>query len=103
MGILSPILIPITALSIPLFAVLGRVIVQPIVKAVTQLAQIQAGGGHDAALAEQKAAKLEARLDGIERVLARLADDYEFRKALESPAPRPLQPPQATPPPPARL
>ena len=103
MNFLSPLLIPIIALSIPLVAVLGRVIVQPIVKAVTQLAQIQAGGGHDGALAEQRAAQLEARLEGIERVLARLADDYEFRKALEAPAPLPLQPPQAISSPPARL
>ena len=89
--VISPLLIPIIALSIPLVAVLGRVIVQPIVKAVTHLAQIQATGvGQDAAQIERRTAMLEERLEGIEKVLGRLADDYEFRKELEAPRPRAL-------------
>ncbi len=91
---LSPILIPIIALSIPLVAVLGRVIVQPITKAVMHLAEIQAGGRSAPALNEARAAELEARLERIEQVLGRLADDYEFRQALQSPAPRPLETPK---------
>jgi hypothetical protein len=88
---LSPILIPIIALSIPLVAVLGRVIVQPITKAVMHLAEIQAGDRSAPALSEPRAAELEARLDRIEQVLGRLADDYEFRQALEAPAPRSIE------------
>jgi hypothetical protein len=88
---LSPILIPIIALSIPLVAVLGRVIVQPITKAVMHLAEIQAGDRSAPALSETRAAELEARLDRIEQVLGRLADDYEFRQALQAPAPHSLE------------
>jgi hypothetical protein len=88
---LSPILIPIIALSIPLVAVLGRVIVQPITKAVMHLAEIQAGDRSAPALSDHRAAELEARLDRIEQVLGRLADDYEFRQALEAPAPRSIE------------
>jgi hypothetical protein len=88
---LSPILIPIIALSIPLVAVLGRVIVQPITKAVMHLAEIQAGDRSAPALSDHRAAELEARLDRIEQVLGRLADDYEFRQALQAPAPSSLE------------
>lgn len=87
---LSPILIPIIALSIPLVAVLGRVIVQPIVKAITQVAELQASAGRSAALADPRVTELESRLDGIERTLSRIADDFEFRRALEAPVPQSL-------------
>jgi hypothetical protein len=86
------ILIPILALSIPLVAVVGRVIIEPIVKALTQLAQTERAGVAISAHDERRASQLEARLDGLEEVVQRLVDDYEFRKALESPAP----PPQVT-------
>jgi hypothetical protein len=88
---LSPVLIPIIALSIPLVAVLGRVIVQPITKAVMHLAEIQAGDRSGPALPDHRAAELEARLDRIEQMLGRLADDYEFRQALQAPAPPSLE------------
>ena len=97
------ILIPILALSIPLVAVVGRVIIEPIVKALTQLAQTERAGVAISAHDERRAAQLEARLDGMEQLLQRLVDDYEFRKALESPAPPPqVTSPSASPPPVAR-
>jgi hypothetical protein len=58
------------------------------------LAEIQAGDRTGSALPEHRAAALEARLDRIEQVLGRLADDYEFRQALEAPAMPPLGAPK---------
>jgi hypothetical protein len=77
-----PILIPIVALSIPLAAVVGRTIIQPLVEAITRLAEVQrtAGGG----LSQDRLAQLEARLEGIEKSLGRIEEEYEFRRLLES-------------------
>jgi hypothetical protein len=79
-----PILIPILALCIPLAAVVGRMVIQPLVEAIARLAEVQRGAGAGgAALPQERLAQLEARLEGIEKSLGRLEEESEFRRLLE--------------------
>ncbi|HET7322380.1 MAG TPA: hypothetical protein VFI96_07805 [Longimicrobiaceae bacterium] len=80
----SPILIPILALSIPLVAVVGRVIIQPIVSAISELARSQQAPQLDDRSAE-RIARLEAQLQEMDHAMARLVEDYEFRRELQQP------------------
>lgn len=83
--------IPIIAVSIPLVAVAGRVIVQPIVQAIVRMSEAQerlsAGRG-----AEERLARMEAQLAMMEQSIARVSEAQEFQNKLLQGAPAP--PPQ---------
>ena len=76
------VLVPMTALSIPLMAVIGRVIVKPIVQAIGRLGDAEKGAAAIAA-ADQRFREVSARLAGIERQLAEVLADPATRKQLE--------------------
>lgn len=75
------ILIPIIALMIPLTAVTGRYVVQPIVQALGKLAERQPDAQNVAQLAGRMDAQQE-RLERIEQVLRRLEDAQSFHREL---------------------
>ena len=78
------VLVPLTALSIPLFAVVGRVVVKPIADAIGRLGNAEQTA-IAAARAEQRFAETDARLARIEQLLARaLAEQQAQRRQLES-------------------
>ena len=80
------VLIPILGVSIPLVAVTGRVIVQPLVQAVLRMtdAQERMAAGRDS---EQRLARMEAQLELMERTLARVSEAQEFQGRLLESAP----------------
>jgi len=73
--------IPIIAVSIPLVAVAGRVIVQPIVQAIVRMSEAQerlaAGRG-----AEERLARMEAQLALMEQSIARVSEAQDFQNKL---------------------
>lgn len=73
-------LIPISAVSIPLVIVLSYFVVDPIVKAIGRL-KSDDGGGRDA-FTEKKVLDFERRLSAIETVLDRLVEAQEFDRKL---------------------
>jgi hypothetical protein len=75
------ILIPIIAMMIPLTAVAGRYVVQPIVQALGKLAERQPDAQNVAQLAGRLDAQQE-RLERIEQVLRRLEDAQSFHREL---------------------
>ena len=74
------VLVPLSIFAIPLTAVIGKLIVQPIAAAITRLADAERG--NVTAVTTQRAAELDARLTRIEQQLARLAE-AETRRQLE--------------------
>jgi hypothetical protein len=75
------VLIPIFSIAIPLVAVCGRFIVQPIVGAMARMAEAQerlatVRGG------EERLARLEAQLAMMEQSLNRVAEAQEFQGRL---------------------
>jgi hypothetical protein len=90
---LTRLLIPIMALAIPLVVVTSYFVVQPVVKALTRLAEVPGGrsdrSGHESgapdSLAQRQGLKeLEERLHSIGRVLGRLLEEQEFQRELRS-------------------
>jgi hypothetical protein len=89
------ILVPLTALSIPLFAVIGRVVVKPIADAIVKLGEAEraaAVNGRDRRFAELDArlARMEQR---IEQLIGRSLAEQAQRRQLE-PGPHTMQPPR---------
>jgi hypothetical protein len=84
--------IPILAICIPLVAVAGRVIVQPIVQAIVRMTEAQerlaAGRG-----SEDRLARMEAQLAMMEQSVARVTEAQEFQNKLLQGAP--MAPPPA--------
>jgi hypothetical protein len=80
------VLIPLMALSIPLAAVVGRVVIKPVVDAITQLSGAQASGRMTAPI-EQRLAATEERLAGIERLLEKVVEEQDFQRKLMSSRP----------------
>lgn len=83
------VLVPLAIFAIPLTAVIGKVIVQPIAAAITRLADAERSGG-TTVVTSQRAAELDARLTRIEQQLARLAE-AETRRQLEADTRRQLE------------
>lgn len=83
------VLIPILAISIPLVAVAGRVIVQPIVQAMLRMTETQERMAASQGT-EQRLARMEAQLELMERNVARVVEVQEFQARL-------LEAPQAAP------
>ena len=73
--------IPILAICIPLVAVAGRVIVQPIVQAIVRMTEAQerlaAGRGSD-----ERLARMEAQLAMMEQSIARVTEAQDFQNKL---------------------
>jgi hypothetical protein len=79
------VLIPIIAVSIPLVAVIGRVIVQPIVNALARSNDNQRLAS--SADSDQRLARMEAQLAMMEQSVARIAEAQDFQaKLLAGPA-----------------
>ena len=78
------VLIPIIAVCIPLVAVTGRYVVQPLVQALAQLNDVKSRELSPAAT--EQIARLEGRLEEMERMLAHVLEEQEFQKALQAPA-----------------
>jgi hypothetical protein len=74
------ILVPIFAVAIPLVAVTGRVIVQPIVGALARSQDNQRLAA--ATDGEQRLARMEAQLAMMEQSVARLAEAQDFQARL---------------------
>jgi hypothetical protein len=78
------VLVPMTALSIPVIAVVGKVIVAPIVHALTRMSDAEqtAIAAHRS---EQRFAEVDARLARMEQMLGRaLAEQSSQRPQLPS-------------------
>lgn len=73
--------IPVLAVSIPLVAVFGRTVVQPI---LTFLERRQ-GAVRELQAMRERIAFLEQNLEGVETSVARLQEEQEFRRQLEAP------------------
>ena len=89
------ILVPLTALAIPLLAVLGRVVVKPIADAIAKLGEAeQAAAIH--ARSDRRFAELDARLarmeQRIEQLVGRTQAEQALHRQLESASPA-IQPP----------
>jgi hypothetical protein len=84
------ILIPLTALAIPLIAVIGRVVVKPIADAIGKLGEAERDAAANAR-SEQRFAELDARLarmeQRIEQLLGRTLAEQAQRRQLESASP----------------
>ncbi|HSJ13212.1 MAG TPA: hypothetical protein VK939_02280 [Longimicrobiales bacterium] len=77
--------IPIFAIAVGGLAILGRVIVQPIVHALMKMnEQRQAVPPVDVARLEQRLGALEDRLGGMERSVDRLLEDRDFYRQLNA-------------------
>jgi hypothetical protein len=83
------IFVPIIALSIPLTAVIGKSIIQP-------LLMHRGPGGEDprVRMLENRVAALEENLESMERSMARIAEVADFNRQLAAPAP--ARPPVTT-------
>jgi hypothetical protein len=78
-------IIPIMALMIPLTVVGSIFIVQPVVKALTRLAEAQ--NSRPRLAGEQGTTDLEQRLANLERMLQRVLEDQEFQRQLRGGTP----------------
>jgi hypothetical protein len=75
--------IPIVALSIPLAAVIGKQIVQPLIHSRA----LQAGGDDGRVkMLEQRVATREQSLETMERSVAQIAEVADFHRQLAAPA-----------------
>ena len=81
------ILVPLTALAIPLFAVIGRVMVKPIADAITKLGEAERAAVVNAE-SERRFAELDARLarmeHRIDQLVGRTLAEQVHRRQLES-------------------
>ena len=86
------VLVPIFAVAIPLVAVTGRVIDQPIVNALMRSQETQRLAG--SADSEERLARMEAQLAMMEQNVARLAEAQDFQARLLAgvPASAPVPP-----------
>lgn len=75
--------IPIIALSIPLAAVVGKQIVQPLLNSRA----LPGGDDRRVQMLEQRVAGLEQSLEAMEISMARIAEVAEFHNQLAAPAP----------------
>jgi hypothetical protein len=73
-------LIPIFALSIPLMAVFGKAVVQPILNAILKHQQLQQSA--DSSALERRLAETEERLNATERTLRRVLEEQDFQGKL---------------------
>lgn len=91
--LLAKLSIPILALLIPIIAITAHYVVQPVVQALTRLAETSGQRSHgrgrdDHGLPNPAAApglvELEQRMLSIERVLGRILEEQEFQRELKS-------------------
>jgi hypothetical protein len=82
-------LIPILGVMIPLVVVTGRFVVQPMVQALSRLAESSRAA--DVPERDARMARIEQQVEEMAGLLRRVAEEQEFRRALESPAPAPAE------------
>ena len=76
------VLVPIIALSIPLVALIGKRIVEPLADALSR--RMGEGGELADPEARRELEELRDRVDGLERTLGRVAEEQAFQRALQS-------------------
>lgn len=86
-------LIPLTAIAVGGIAVIGRVIVQPIVHAVLRYMEQQRLPAPDVSGLEQRLSAVEEQQQRIERSLDRVLQDREFYLQLQAGKARTEPPP----------
>ena len=86
-------LIPLTAILVGGIAVIGRVIVQPIVQALLKLNEQRHVAPADTSGLAQRLSTLEEQQQRLERSLDRLLQDREFYQQLQAGKPRTDLPP----------
>jgi hypothetical protein len=85
------VLIPIFAIAIPLVAVTGRVIVQPIVRAMLRMTDAQERLAASQS-SEERLSRMEAQLAVMEQSMLRLTEAQEFQgRLLEGSPSQPLR------------
>jgi hypothetical protein len=81
------ILVPLTALAIPLFAVIGRVMVKPIADAIAKLGEAERAAVANAE-SERRFAELDARLarmeQRVDQIVGRTLAEQVQRRQMES-------------------
>jgi hypothetical protein len=88
------VLVPLMALSIPLAAVVGRVVVKPIVDAISKLPAMRVAEPMANATRDEYVQALEDRVTSLERTLAQVRDEQEFQRRLlteRAPGARPAE------------
>jgi hypothetical protein len=75
------VLVPLMALSIPLAAVVGRVVVKPIVDAISKLPAMRVAESANVGR-DQYVQALEDRVTSLERSLTQVRDEQEFQRRL---------------------
>jgi hypothetical protein len=78
-----PLLIPVIVILIPLVAVTGRFVIQPLVQALTRLMEAQESL-RSSTPSEERIQYLEKRLEAIEGMLQPLLEEREFKRQLVS-------------------
>lgn len=76
------VLVPMMALAIPLAAVIGHVVVKPIVNAISKLPAAPAARGAVAAPTDGQLQQVEERLAALERTLGRIEEEQDFQREL---------------------
>lgn len=76
------VLVPLTALAIPLAGVVGHVVVKPIVEAISRLSEAQASARAVQPPPEGQLLRLEERLGALEHTLGRIEEEQEFQRRL---------------------
>lgn len=71
--------IPILGVSIPLVAVFGRTVVQPLL----QFLERRQGTGRDLEVLRERVALLEQSMEGAEGLLGRLEEERNFLRQLD--------------------
>ena len=77
------VLVPMMALAIPLAAVIGHVVVKPIVDAISKLSAAQSARVAPGP-PPQQLQQVEERLAALERTLGRIEEEQEFQRKLLS-------------------
>jgi hypothetical protein len=75
------VLVPMMALAIPLAAVIGHVVVKPIVNAISKLPAAPAARGA-VAPTDRQLQQVEERLAALERTLGRIEEEQDFQRKL---------------------
>lgn len=86
-------LIPLAAIAVGAIAVVGRVIVQPIVQALIKLNEQPRVPPANTAALEQRVSALEEQQQQLERSLDRVLQDRDFYLQLQAGKPKPEIPP----------
>jgi hypothetical protein len=88
------VLVPIFAVAIPLVAVTGRVIVQPIVNAILRMTEAQERLAASKS-SDERLTRMEVQLQLMEQTMSRVSEAQDFQGRLLEQAPAPQAAPSA--------